>query len=72
MHDCRKDTIGLAEGQTHPAPAAEREDELVEQVREENTRDGHAEFGRIGEIDLGLAARRVDLLEEDLAIRAVK
>jgi hypothetical protein len=40
-------------------------------MREEHTLDAHAKFRRMSEIDLRFAAWWMNLLEEDLAIRAV-
>src|SRR5690606_34250981 len=56
----------LRERDADPAPLAEAENELKQQVHEELPGDRHAELRRVCEVEGPLAARRVDLLEHDL------
>jgi hypothetical protein len=63
---------GLAEGDRHPAPFAEAQHHLEEEVHERLAVDRHAELGGVGEVACGLASGDVYLLEEDLARRPVQ
>ncbi len=60
---------GLAERQAYPAPPAEAQNELEQQVIERLAGDPHPELRAVREVELRLPARRVSLLEVDLSLR---
>ena len=62
---------GLAGGDLGVTPPRVAENHLEQQVGIELARDGHAQGIAVGEVDLGLAARRVVLGEVHLLIGSV-
>ena len=61
----------LAEDHGHPGPAAEGQPECEEEVDVGDAGDRHPQRLALGEVHLGLLARSMLLLEEDLLFRTV-
>ena len=62
----------LGEREAHPAPLAEAQDELEEQVLEDPAGDGDAELVAVGEVEGAFSAGDMFLLEHHFLSRAVK